>query len=161
MHKILELYNSINQYGTLNELDLEVVSPGHIRYEMPVKEKHLATPIAIHGGVLSAMMDAILGVAALSSSCEDGKLVSTVEFKINYLAPARLGDMLIGEGKVIQKGNRLIIAEGDIKLQNSDKIIAKGMGTFSAYPIEKSGILEHLKEEQKAILGKEYFPDLK
>ncbi len=161
MHKILELYNSINQYGTLNELDLEVVSPGHIRYLMPVKEKHLATPIAIHGGVLSAMMDAILGVAALSASCEDGKLVSTVEFKINYLAPARLGDVLIGEGKVIQKGNRLIIAEGDIKLQNSDKIIAKGMGTFSAYPIQKSGVLEHLKEEQKAILGKEYFPDLK
>ena len=160
MHKILELYNSINQYGTLNELDLEVVSPGHIRYIMPVKKKHLATPIAIHGGVLSAMMDAILGVASLSASCHDGKLVSTVEFKINYLAPARLGDILVGEGKVIQKGNRLIIADGDIKIKETNKLIAKGLGTFSAYPIEKSGILEHLNEEQKTILGKEYFPDL-
>lgn len=160
MHKILRLYNSINKYGTLNELDLEVISPGHIRYIMPVQEKHLATPIAIHGGVLSAMMDAILGVASLSKSCEDGKLVSTVEFKINYLAPAKLGDILIGEGKVIQKGNRLIIAEGDIKIQGSDKFIAKGLGTFSAYPIEKSGILEHLNLEQKEILGAEYFPDL-
>ena len=160
MHKILKLYNSINQYGTLNDLDLEVKSSGHIRYRMPVKPKHLATPIAIHGGVLSAMMDAILGVASLSASCEDGKLVSTVEFKINYLAPARLGDVLIGEGKVIQKGNRLIIAEGDIKLEKTGKLIAKGMGTFSAYPIEKSGILEHLNESQKAILGKEFFPDL-
>lgn len=160
MHKILRLYNSINKYGTLNELDLEVIGPGHIRYIMPVQEKHLATPIAIHGGVLSAMMDAILGVASLSMSCEDGKLVSTVEFKINYLAPARLGDILVGEGKVIQKGNRLIIAEGDIKLQGVDKFIAKGFGTFSAYPIEKSGILEHLNQEQKEILGKEYFPDL-
>jgi len=160
MHKILRLYNSINKYGTLNELGLEVISPGHIRYIMPVQEKHLATPIAIHGGVLSAMMDAILGVASLSKSCEDGKLVSTVEFKINYLAPARLGDILVGEGKVIQKGNRLIIAEGDIKIQGSDKFIAKGLGTFSAYPIEKSGILEHLNPEQKEILGVEYFPDL-
>ena len=151
----------MNQYGTLNELNLEVISPGHIRYEMPVKKKHLATPIAIHGGVLSAMMDGILGVAALSASCEDGNLVSTVEFKINYLAPARLGDILMGEGKVIQKGNRLIITDGDIKLQSSGKIIAKGMGTFSAYPIEKSGILEHMQEEQKSILGKEYFSELK
>ncbi len=161
MHNILKLYNSINQYGTLNELDLEVVAPGHIRYMMPVKAKHLATPIAIHGGVLSAMMDAILGVAALSSSCHEGKLVSTVEFKINYLAPARLGDMLIGEGTVLQKGNRLIITEGEIRLVDSSKIIAKGMGTFSAYPIEKSGILEHLTDAQKAILGTDYFPNLK
>lgn len=160
MHNILKLYNHMNQYGTLNELDLEVIAPGHIRYRMPVKSKHLATPIAIHGGVLSAMMDAVLGVAALSDSCEDGKLVSTVEFKLNYLAPARLGDVLMGEGKVIQKGNRLIIAEGEISLQNSRKLIAKGMGTFSAYPIEKSGILSHLSAEQKAILGKAYFPEL-
>ncbi|MGB1003389.1 MAG: PaaI family thioesterase [Salibacteraceae bacterium] len=160
MHKILELYNSINQYGTLNELDLTVLSPGHIQYKMPVKKKHLATPIAIHGGVLSAMMDAVLGVAALSASCHDGNLVSTVEFKINYLAPARLGDLLVGEGKVIQKGNRLIIADGNISLENSEKIIAKGIGTFSAYPIEKSGILEHLSLEQKQILGAQYFSEL-
>lgn len=141
-------------------MELEVLSPGRIKYLMPVKEQHLATPIAIHGGVLSAFMDAVLGVSSLSASCHDGKLVSTVEFKINYLAPARLGDVLVGEGRVIQKGNRLIIAEGDIKVQNSEKLIAKGIGTFSAYPIEKAGIFEHLNHEQKEILGKEYFPDL-
>ena len=160
MHNILRLYNSINNYGNLNDLELTVLAPGHIQYVMPVREKHLATPIAIHGGVLSALMDAILGVASLSASCHDGKLVSTVEFKINYLSPARLGDVLIGEGRVIEKGNRLIVAEGDIKLKDSGKFIAKGLGTFSSYPLEKSGILEHLNEEQKRILGKEYFPDL-
>jgi uncharacterized protein (TIGR00369 family) len=160
MHKIVRLYNDINQYGTINNLELEVLAPGHIRYKMQVKEKHLATPIAIHGGVLAALMDAVLGVASLSASCYDGKLVSTVEFKINYLAPARLGDILMGEGKVIQKGNRLIIAEGDIAVEGKDKIIAKGIGTFSAYPIEKSGLLEYLTIEQKQILGAEYFPEM-
>jgi acyl-coenzyme A thioesterase PaaI-like protein len=101
-----------------------------------------------------------LGVAALSASCHDGKLVSTVEFKINYLAPAGLGDILLGEGRVIQKGNRIMVSEGEIRLKDSRKLIAKGTGTFSAYPLEKSNILEHLNEEQKRILGKEYFPDL-
>jgi uncharacterized protein (TIGR00369 family) len=155
MHKILKLYNSINTFGRVNEMELEVIAPGHIKYTMPVKEVHLATPVAIHGGVLSAMMDGVLGVAALSASCHDGKLVSTVEFKINYLSPARLGDVLIGEGKIIQKGNRLIIAEGDIKLKGSEKLIAKGNGTFSAYPIEKSGVIENLTEEQVAIFRNE------
>ena len=158
MHKILRLYNEINQYGTINNLELEVIEPGHILYKMRVEEKHLATPVAIHGGVLSALMDAILGVSSLSASCHDGNLVSTVEFKINYLAPARLGDVLLGSGKVVQKGNRLIVAEGEITIAGKDKVVAKGIGTFSAYPIEKSGILEHLTAEQKQILGTEYFP---
>ncbi len=155
MHKILKLYNSINTFGKVNNMELEVIAPGHIKYTMPVKEFHLATPVAIHGGVLSAMMDGVLGVAALSASCYDGNLVSTVEFKINYLAPARIGDILVGEGKIIQKGNRLIIVEGDIKLKDTNKLIAKGNGTFSAYPIEKSGVLENLTEEQVAIFRNE------
>jgi uncharacterized protein (TIGR00369 family) len=150
MHKILRLYNSINNYGTINNLDLEIIADGHIRYTMPVKQEHLATPIAIHGGVMAAFMDALLGVAALSASCHEGKLVSTIEFKINYFAPARPGDVLVGEGKVIQKGNRIIVAEADVKVQGADHQVAKGLGTFSAYPIEKSGILTHLTPEQKA-----------
>lgn len=152
MHKILRLYNSINNYGTINNLELEIINDGHIKYTMPVKEEHLATPIAIHGGVMAAFMDALLGVAALSASCQEGKLVSTLEFKINYFAPARPKDVLLGEGKVIQKGNRIIVAEADVKVKGSSRLVAKGMGTFSAYPIEKSGILNHLTDEQKAIM---------
>ena len=58
---------------------------------------------------------------------------------------------------MIQKGNRIIVSEGDIKIQDTQKIIAKGLGTFSAYPIEKSGVLEHLTDAQKEILGDAYF----
>lgn len=151
MHKILRLYNSINNYGTINNLDLEILSDGHIKYTMPVTKAHLATPIAIHGGVMAAFMDALLGVSALSVSCHENKLVSTIEFKINYFAPARPGDVLIGEGTVIQKGNRIIVSEAQVKIKGTQTTVAKGMGTFSAYPIEKSGILEHLTPEQKAI----------
>ena len=141
--------------GPLERGVIRVITPGTLTEESLLE--------ASHNNFLTSLVPGknnILGVASLSKSCEDGKLVSTVEFKINYLAPARLGDILVGEGKVIQKGNRLIIAEGDIKIQGSDKFIAKGLGTFSAYPIEKSGILEHLNPEQKEILGVEYFPDL-
>jgi uncharacterized protein (TIGR00369 family) len=125
-------------------MELTVVEPGHILYKMTVEKRHLATPTTIHGGMLAAMMDAVLGVAALSASATDENLVSTVEFKINYLSPALLGDVLIGEGKVDRKGNRIIITSGQIVAQNRKEVVAKGMGTFNAYPKEKAGVTKEM-----------------
>ena len=65
----------------------EVLEPGKIIYTMKIKEKHMGTTVAAHGGIIAAFMDAILGVTALSLSCESNKLVSTVEFKMNYFSP--------------------------------------------------------------------------
>jgi uncharacterized protein (TIGR00369 family) len=124
-------------------MELTVVEPGKISYKMEVLPKHLATPTAIHGGMISAMMDAVIGVAALSVVAEENKLVSTIEFKISFLNPAFLGDILTGEGTVDKKGNRIIYASGEIKNQDK-KIIAKSIGTLNAYPIEKSDLKEYL-----------------
>lgn len=154
MHKILKLYNHINDFGKDHRLDYEVLEPGKIRLRFIVERRHMATPVAIHGGMVAAMMDAVLGVTALSKSCEQNRLVSTVEFKINYLNPAHEGDELIGIGKVEQQGNRIIIASADIVAANrEDKIVAKGIGTFNAYPVEKSGILERLSPEEQELFN--------
>ena len=147
MHKILELYNSINQFGKVQNMNFEVVEPGKIIYTLTVREEHMATPLAIHGGVLAAMMDGVLGVTALSISCEEEKLVSTIEFKINFFQPAKLGDQLVGTGTVESKGKRIIITSGEIKAENRGVVVAKGIGTFNAYPLEKSGILEAMKQK--------------
>lgn len=148
MHKILELYNRINKFGADQQMNYEVVEPGNIRYTMRVREEHMATPLAIHGGMLAAMMDALLGVTALSLSCEEGRLVSTVEFKINYFAPAKLNDLLVGTGRIESQGKRIIIASGEIEASGRSVTVAKGIGTFNAYPLEKSGILEALDKSQ-------------
>tara|TARA_B100000780_G_C21034027_1_gene414691 strand:- start:198 stop:632 length:435 start_codon:yes stop_codon:yes gene_type:complete len=140
MHKILELYNKLNKFGADHNMEMTIIEPGHIVYKMEVQDKHMATPNAIHGGMIAAMMDGVLGVAALSASAEDDKLVSTVEFKINYLNPARLGDQLVGEGSVDRKGKRIIITSGQIVAANRNVVIAKAMGTFNAYPPEKAGV---------------------
>ena len=143
MEKLISIYNKVNQFGANNEIKLSVIEPGKVSCEMKVLPKHLATPTAIHGGMISAMMDTIIGVAALSVVAKDNKIVSTVEFKINFLNPSHLGDVLTGIGTVDKKGNRIIFASGEIKNQNN-KIIAKAMGTLNAYPIEKSDLTEYI-----------------
>tara|TARA_Y100000768_G_C23844437_1_gene617763 strand:- start:280 stop:732 length:453 start_codon:yes stop_codon:yes gene_type:complete len=143
MHNILKHYNKINAFGQDQDMHYEVLEPGKIIYTMKIKEKHMGTTVAAHGGIIAAFMDAILGVTALSLSCESNKLVSTVEFKMNYFSPTRLGDELVAEGYIESAGKRIIITTGVIRAKNRDNVvIAKGMGTFNAYPIEKSGMLE-------------------
>jgi uncharacterized protein (TIGR00369 family) len=139
----IELYNQFNQFGKDNKLKLTLIEPGKISYEMKVLPKHLATPKAIHGGMLSAMMDAVMGVASLSAVANENKLVATIEFKISYLNPAFLGDTLTGNGSVDKKGNRIIFTSGEILNQNN-QVIAKATGTFNAYPIEKSDLKEFI-----------------
>jgi uncharacterized protein (TIGR00369 family) len=141
MHPIIKKYIEFNNFGRELGLNFTILEPGVVKHTLTITEKHLATPHTAHGGVTAAMMDAVLGVAALSLVCEEFKIVSTVEFKINYLNPALVGDELSGESIIEQKGNRIVIVSGTIKALNRDKVIAKAIGTFNAYPAEKVGFI--------------------
>jgi acyl-CoA thioesterase len=131
-------YKKANNFGRLIEMEFEILGPGELEYKMIITDKHLATPIAAHGGVLSTLMDSVLGICALSLFCAEGKIVSTVEMKINFLAPVFVNDRLIGRSKVLSKGKRLSVTEAEIMNQKG-VVVAKGMGTFNAYPKEKAG----------------------
>ena len=137
---LIEQYIANNHFGKTLGMDFKIIEPGLVHYFITIKQEHLATSLAAHGGVISALMDGLIGVTGLSAVEKENKVVSTVEYKINFLSPALLNDELIGIGKVEQKGNRLIIVSGDIICpERNNIVIAKAMGTFNAYPAEKAG----------------------
>jgi uncharacterized protein (TIGR00369 family) len=135
---IILAYIEGNNFGRLLEMNFEIFDAGKLEYKITILEKHLATPSAAHGGVVSAVMDSVLGICALSLVCADGYVVSTVEMKLNFLAPVRVNDQLIGKPFLLSKGKRLIVTEAEIVNQDG-VIVAKGMGTFNAYPKERAG----------------------
>jgi uncharacterized protein (TIGR00369 family) len=137
---LIEQYIAQNNFGKTLGMDFKIIEPGLVHYFITIKPEHLATPKAAHGGVISALMDGLLGVTALSVSAKEHHIVSTVEFKINFLAAAFEGDTLQGIGKVDNKGKRLIVTSGDIICpERNNTVIAKAMGTFNTYPAEKAG----------------------
>ena len=138
---ILDIYNKYNNFGRLFDMNHKVVAPGYIEYNMVVKEEHLATPTAMHGGAMAGFMDGVLGVAALSAVEAENKAVSTIEFKINYLSAVFLEDKLKGIGTVLRKGKRILLAEGKIYNQNNE-LVATATGTFNAYSFEKSDMFK-------------------
>lgn len=136
-HPVIKFYNQHNIFGRTIGMSFELQEPGKVIYKMKVEQEILAQPIAAHGGAIAALMDATLGVAALSAVCEDNMIVSTVELSTNFLKPALIGDELTGEAEMINRGKRLLYFEGKIRNQKGE-IIAAGKGTFNAYPVEKA-----------------------
>lgn len=137
---LIEQYISNNHFGKTLGMEFKIIEPGLVHYFITIKKEHLATPLAAHGGVISALMDGLLGVTALSVSSKDHHIVSTIEFKINFLSAAFEGDTLQGIGKVENQGKRLIVTSGDIICPTrNNTVIAKAMGTFNTYPAEKAG----------------------
>jgi uncharacterized protein (TIGR00369 family) len=105
---------------------------------MTIGEAHLSSPGTCHGGVVAGLMDAALGAAALSLAFTAGELVSTVEFKINYLHPVRLHDHLVARAIVEHNGKTLVVSSASISCPTRDNVVvARGMGTFNRYPADK------------------------
>ena len=130
-------YKSISQFDDYLGIDLQVHAPGEITCALVIEKHHLAAPDACHGGVISALMDSTLGITALSYAASIGNFCSTVEFKLNYISPARLGDELRGTAEIGFTGSRLIVTSGRIVESKTGRLIALGMGTFSQYPMSK------------------------
>jgi len=132
-----KFYTGLVKFDSYLGMELKVHQPGKITYSLRIKEHHLTSPDQTHGGVISAMMDAVLGVTALSWAASKDNLCSTVEFKINYISTAKPGELLEGTADIDYAGNRMITATGSICEKTTGRLIAKGMGTFAQYPMSK------------------------
>jgi uncharacterized protein (TIGR00369 family) len=137
-HPLIQKYIEYNQFGLLLGMNFSILSSGMVSYQLQIEAKHLATPIAAHGGAIAGLMDAALGVAALSLVCEQQKVVSTLEMNTRFHHPAYERDVLTATTNVLSAGNRILVVEAKI-VNQQQQLIASGSGTFNAYPMEKAG----------------------
>lgn len=137
-HDLILKYIGLNNFGKLLGMDFTIIQTGQVEYRMKIKEEHLATPNAAHGGAIAALLDATVGVGALSAVCTDGKVVSTVEMKTTFFAPVYLNDQLIARSDLLKKGNRILFMEATVHNQNGE-LVAKASSTLNSYPKEKAG----------------------
>lgn len=79
-----------------------------------------------HGGVIAALID-LAGHAAVAVHV--GRMVPTVDLRIDYLRPAP-GSDLTARGKLLRAGRS--IARADVEISDADNnIVAVGRGTYS------------------------------
>lgn len=100
---------------------------GKIRVVMDITENLKQFYGNIHGGVISSLLDSSIGVA-VNQQLDPGEGALTVELKLNYFRPVSEGK-LWGEGKVIQRGKKIIVGHGEIK-DDAGRMVAFGTATF-------------------------------
>ena len=91
-------------------LGIEVVSasPDRIVAQMVVRKELCTTPAVAHGGVIMALADT-LGAMGTIVNLPQGAGTTTIESKTNFVAPAPVGNRLIGEATPIHRGRRTMI----------------------------------------------------
>lgn len=137
-HPLIKSYINHNQFGSLLDLKLIIHSKGEIEYRVTVQDKHLATPVAAHGGFLAALLDATVGVGALTLVCENDQIVSTINLNTTFLIAVNQGDDLCSFSKLVKKGNRVLFMDATVVNQNGIEV-AKASACLNVYPKEKGG----------------------
>ena len=84
--------------------------PGHVRFEFRASELFLNPAGAIQGGFLTVMLDETMGPAALSA-LGPGYTVPTLELKVSFLRPGRVG-RLVADARVVHMGKSVVFIEG-------------------------------------------------
>ena len=100
---------------------------GRARFELTVREDHLNPNGVVHGGVVYSLADTAMG-AALFSALEPGQSCTTLEIKINYLAPVTSGE-LAAEASVIGRTKRTGVLDARVH-GDGGRLVAVATGTF-------------------------------
>jgi uncharacterized protein (TIGR00369 family) len=129
---MLEKYHQHNQFGKDHNMQCRVIKPGEVEISMLITKKHMATQQVAHGGIISALTDAGLSIAALTLFDNDNKYIATIEFKINFVKPALLNDTLKCIGTVIKQGKTVLVARAEVFNQRNENI-AFAQGTLMTY----------------------------
>lgn len=69
------------------------VSKNKVEAALTIEPKHLNSVGIVHGGVLSSLMDQVMGFAVIAA--KDGRQGVTTHLNVNFLAPMGLGEVFV------------------------------------------------------------------
>jgi uncharacterized protein (TIGR00369 family) len=111
---------------------LRQVTPGAVEIVLPYRADLCQQHGFMHAGMLTAVVDSACGYAALSLMPPAVGVLS-VEFKVNFLAPAA-GELFIARGKVMRSGRSISVCTGEViaLAQGAEKLVALMQATMMA-----------------------------
>ena len=106
------------------------VAAGEVTIELPFRADLTQQHGFIHAGMVTAVVDTACGYAAYSLMPEDAAVL-TIEYKVNFLAPAE-GERLVATGRVIKAGQTITVCTGEVvvTLGGQEKLVAAMQATM-------------------------------
>jgi 1,4-dihydroxy-2-naphthoyl-CoA hydrolase len=120
--------------GLMGFLQIRHVSfgPGTMVAEIDVRDDLLTPFGTLHGGVISALADHVLG-SVMYPVMERGQWAATTEFKLNLLRPVREG-VLQASAEIISMSRRMAVIRIDVSNPSpdgTDRLAGAAQGTVS------------------------------
>lgn len=119
-----ELYERVHRsfvrQGMMQHLGARLlrVESGLVEVALPYSDRVTQQQGGFHGGAMGALADIAAGYAALTV-VEPDQEVTTVEYKINFLAAFREGE-LRATGRVVRRGRRIIVTTAEVSHRAAD-----------------------------------------
>ena len=118
---------------------LTAVAPGAVEIALPFRANLTQQHGFVHAGIITSIVDSACGYAALTLLPADVEVL-TVEYKVNFVAPAT-GDRFLGRGRVTKAGRRLTVCAGDVLAVRDGKelLVAVMLATMMGVPERAEG----------------------
>ncbi len=106
------------------------VLPGEAEIELPFRSDLAQHHGFVHAGIITSIVDTACGYAAWTLMPAKSEVL-TVEYKVNFVAPAA-GSRMIGRGRVTKPGRRLTVCAGDVfaVTDGKEKLVATMLATM-------------------------------
>ena len=110
-------------------LTLEASSKGLVEIRLPFREEFLRADDSdwLHGGVVSALIDIAGDYAVIT---EVGVGVPTIDMRVDYLRPARRGD-LIAVARTLRVGRTVSVADVEVR-DALGTVVAVGRAVYAS-----------------------------
>jgi uncharacterized protein (TIGR00369 family) len=102
------------------------------RIELAPQPRFLQQEGRVQGGVLAALADTA-AVWLLYPDLDDAQSMTSVEFKLNFLRPAVLGENLIADAKLVKRGRTIALV--DVDVSQGGELVAKGLFTYLVFEV--------------------------
>ena len=106
--------SSFSQQSLMNLIGAELlkVVPGQVEIQIPFRNDLTQQHGFLHGGIVTTILDSACGYAAFSLMPADASVL-TIEFKVNFMSPAK-GKSFLASGKVLKPGRTITVCSGEV-----------------------------------------------
>ena len=139
---IQELYEEKLPFNRLLGLKVHFLTTSEAGFTFSMKDDLVGNYVhgILHGGVISAVLDATGGITASASALEKVSAidvetfskrlskVSTIDLRVDYLRPGK-GETFFTRGTVMRSGRKVAVIRMELRNQN-DVLIAVGTGAY-------------------------------
>ena len=111
---------------------------GSCQLTIPFQAHLIGDPFrpALHGGVLSTVMDAAGGLAVFTTMPSYQSRVSTVDLRVDYLRPG-LSEDIVCDARIIRIGNKVAVTTMAVVQRDGTHVVCEGRGVYNVIRAEE------------------------